>query len=100
MSKLLPEEIANTLPPLNSTNGQGMNALARVKFFTPDSCWTWYAVEFNGEDTFYGLVIGLERELGYFFLSELESVKGPLGLPVERDLYFEPTPLSRLWGRT
>ena len=96
MSKLLPEEVAKTLPPLYSTEGQGMSAVARVKFFTPDSCWTWYAVEFNGQDTFYGLVIGLERELGYFFLSELESVKGPHCLPVERDLYFLPTPLSRL----
>jgi hypothetical protein len=33
----------------------------------------------------------LEDELGYFTLSELESVHGPLGLSVERDLQFEPT---------
>ena len=36
----------------------------------------------------YGLVSGFEIEYGYISLSELESVRGPLGLPVERDLYY------------
>jgi hypothetical protein len=27
-------------------------------------------------------------ELGYLMLSEIEDVRGKLGLPVERDLYF------------
>ncbi len=96
MSRLLPEKIAKKLPPLYATEGQGRNALAQVKFFTPDSSWTWYAVEFDGEDIFFGFVIGFEREFGYFSLSELESVRGPMNLPVERDLYFKPTPLSKL----
>lgn len=96
MSRLLPDEIAKTLPPLYANEKEGMNALARVKFFTPDSSWTWYATEFDGEDIFFGLVIGFERELGYFSLSELESVRGPLDLPIERDLYFQPTPLAQL----
>jgi hypothetical protein len=30
-------------------------------------------------------------ELGSVSLSELESVRGQLGLPIERDLYFTPT---------
>jgi Protein of unknown function (DUF2958) len=29
-------------------------------------------------------------------LSQLESVRGPLGLGFERDLYFKPTPLSEI----
>ncbi len=37
---------------------------------------------------FFGLVDGFERELGYFSLSELESVHGPYGVGIERDLYF------------
>jgi hypothetical protein len=41
-------------------------------------------------------VIGFEREWGYFALSELEAAKGPLGLPIERDLHFEPTPISQV----
>ena len=84
--------------------------MAQVKFFTPDSSWTWYAsegspVDENGlYDTdeekvdflFFGLVAGLEVELGYFSLSELEEAHGPLGLPIERDGYFEPKALREL----
>ena len=67
-----------------------------VKFFTPDSYWTWYATEFDGTDTFFGLVDGQEQELGYFSLKELEAARGPLGLLVERDTSFTPTPLSEV----
>ena len=69
---------------------------AQVKFFTPDSNWTWYASEFDGEDTFFGLVSGFEVELGYFTLSELQGARGPLGLPIERDQHFEPKKLGEL----
>ena len=37
----------------------------------------------------------MEKELGYFTLAELESVTGPGGLKIERDLYFKPQPLSK-----
>ena len=47
-------------------------------------------------DTCYGYVRGLEDELGYFSLLELESVHGPLGLSIERDLSFAPTLLSNI----
>ena len=42
----------------------------------------------------FGLVYGLEKELGYFSLNELESVRGPLGLGIERDKSFKPKPLK------
>ena len=72
-----------------------------VKFFTPDADWTWYAVSASKDDEsgdvqFFGFVDGNYPELGYFWLSELESVHGPLGLPIERDLYWTPVPLSEL----
>jgi len=95
--QLLTKEIIEKLPRLGSTDDQGMKAVAQVKFFTPDAGWTWYATEFDGVDTFFGLVIGVERELGHFSLSELQSIRGRLGLSVERDLYFKPTPLEELW---
>ncbi len=94
--KLLDQESQKKLPQLYATEDQGLDAEARVKFFTPDSNWTWYASEFDGEDIFYGLVIGHEIEFGYFSLSELEQTKGPLGLPIERDRYFEPRTLKEL----
>jgi len=81
-----------------------------VKLFTPDAGWTWYAIEGSPVDAngyydtdkpkvdflFFGLVSGLEVELGYFSLSELQSIRGKFGLAVERDLYFEPTRLSEV----
>lgn len=93
---LLTEELRQRLPMLYETEERGLEALAQVKFFTPDSNWTWYASEFDGEDIFFGLVAGLEVELGYFSLQELKEIRGPLGLPIERDLYFEPTDLREL----
>lgn len=93
---LLPDNIREQLPPLYSNEEQGLEARALVKFFTPDSNWTWYASEFDGRDIFFGLVVGFEVEFGYFSLSELESVRGPLGLPIERDKYFQPTTLREL----
>jgi hypothetical protein len=93
---LLTEELRKQLPPLDAQESKGEKAIAYVKFFTPDSNWTWYATEFDGNDIFFGLVFGFESELGYFSLSELESVRGPLGLPIERDLHFEPKNLKAI----
>lgn len=84
------------LPKLYSGEKKGLDAIAPVKFFTPDAQWVWYASEYDGEDMFFGLVSGLEVELGYFSLAELEGIRGPLGLPIERDLYFKPTSLRKL----
>jgi hypothetical protein len=74
----------------------GLDAISYVKFFTPDAHWSWYATEFDGEDTFFGFVRGDYPELGTFSLSELEQLRGGLGLPVERDKFFQPTPLREL----
>jgi hypothetical protein len=32
-------------------NDQADDPIAIVKFFTPDGSWTWFAFEFDGEDT-------------------------------------------------
>ncbi len=94
--QLLPKTIRETLPELYANEKSGLDAVAQVKFFTPDSNWTWYASEIDGKDLFFGLVIGHEAELGYFGLAELQGVRGPLGLEIERDLYFEPKTLREL----
>jgi hypothetical protein len=96
--KLLTQELRKKLPPLYATEQTPMaEKLAVVKFFTPWTSWTWYGVEFDGEDRFFGLVDGFEREFGYFSLAELESIRGPAGLTIERDLHFEPTRLVELY---
>ncbi len=100
--KLLTQAIKAKLPPLGSTDRLPHDQVTvQAKFFTPDSSWTWFATEFDGEDTLFGLVIGFEVEMGYFSLSELEAARGPWRLPIERDLWFKPMPLSQLpeYGR-
>ena len=91
--KLMTQELLNKLPKLYA-NEEVEDPIAVAKFFTPDSNWTWFATEFDGEDTFFGLVDGFEKELGYFSLKELQAVRGAFGLPVERDRWWKPTPLS------
>lgn len=116
-TSLLAQASREKLPPLYSQEALGLNAQALVKFFTPDSNWTWYASEASAllkDDTyaalkdlaaddpriasiqFFGLVSGFEVELGYFTLEELEAIRGPLGLPVELDRWFSPQPLKDL----
>ncbi len=71
-----------------------------VKFFTPWSNWSWFATEGSkneeGDWEFFGMVHGHEKELGNFMLSELESIRGPMGLKIERDMWFEGKHLNDL----
>ena len=62
-----------------------------VKLFTPDAQCTWLLTELDSDGLAFGLCdLGMgEPELGYVSLVELQSVRGKLGLPVERDRYFE-----------
>ena len=100
--KLLTDDIRNRL----LRNGQLHNELEQqgkepdldflpvVKLFTPDAGCTWLLTEIDPEDPdiAFGLCdLGMGcPELGSVSLSELESVRGKLGLPVERDLHFTP----------
>ena len=63
-----------------------------VKLFTPDAGATWLLSEIDPDDHdhAFGLCdLGLgPPELGWVSLQELATVRGRLGLPVERDLHF------------
>lgn len=105
---LLTKANRKALPALYSQDGKGFDAVAQVKFFG-GSRWTWYAVEWDGEDLFFGYVVsGLGEdcdEWGYFRLSELSELKfPPFGLPIERDRHWDPKPLREelqtRWGVT
>lgn len=86
--KLLTKEIADAFKKTGSQDGKMGDAVCIAKFFDPTGSWTWYATEFDGKDTFFGIVDGFELEWGDFSLSELQSVRGRLGLGIERDMYF------------
>lgn len=100
MGNLITKEIIAEIPDLYETENM-LDPICNVKLFTPDSNWTWFILEISKEDlnTCFGYVQGVESELGYFTIKELESVRGPLGLAIERDLMFKPTPLSKIKER-
>jgi hypothetical protein len=62
-------------------------------------------LEHDDQDLCFGLVVGLETEVGYFSLAEMRDIRGPGGLRIERDLWFEPQPVRELadyqdkWGQ-
>jgi hypothetical protein len=69
---------------------QTKDPLVIAKFFNPCGSETWYATEYDAENRVcYGYVTGMfEDEWGTFSLAELEAVRLPFGLSIERDLYF------------
>lgn len=91
---LLTEELRAQLPPLYAQEEVELeDKTVYVKFFTPDANWTWFVTEGSPEgDDFllFGFVYGHTGEWGYSSLNELEALRGPLGLPIERDLSFRP----------
>jgi hypothetical protein len=93
--ELITKVLRALVPPLYGTENDP-DPMVWVRIFSPWSDWTWYVVEIDEQGLCFGLVQGFEEELGYFSLSELEQVRGPGGLKVERDLYFEPMRLSEL----
>ena len=95
--KLLTKELLKKLPPIGHSIKTKEEPQAIVKWFTPDSNWTWYVAEYNPEDGMcWGLVDGFEKEFGFFTIDEIQKLKGPLKLPIERDMWFEKCNLNSL----
>ena len=99
--ELITKETEQTLPQLYSQD-EVEDPICSLKFFTPDANWTWLILEGSkqedGDWMFFSKVtspIVPEGELGYVTLSQLKGIRGALGLPVERDLWWEAKPLSQ-----
>ncbi|HHT9136978.1 MAG TPA: DUF2958 domain-containing protein [Candidatus Wunengus sp. YC60] len=71
-----------------------------AKFFNPAGAGTWYATEYDPSTReFFGYVSifgDWNDEWGSFSLAELESYRGPMGLGIERDRYFDEQPISQV----
>jgi len=108
--KLLTKEIINKLPKLYANDGkEPKDVPIIVKFFNPCGAATWYITEGQEQSEedydllsdgskdwlFYGWCdLGYGGELGYVLLSDLLSVKGRLGLGIERDRHFDGKTLA------
>ena len=94
--QLLTSELRHILPPLYATENED-DTMVHCKFFNPVGSGTWLILEYDGNNTLFGFVHFANNtygELGYIPISELKSYKGPLNLGIERDLHFQPKPLS------
>lgn len=83
-----------------SAAGKDIDPFPIVKLFTPDANATWLLTELDPEDPdiAFGLCdLGMGfPELGSVSLSEITTVRGPMGLHIERDLHFKADrPLSQ-----
>lgn len=77
--------------PIGSQEGLMENADVVVKYFNPYGAGTWLIIEGEKRDDGDWLLFGychvVEWEWGYVLLSELESIRLPLGLKIEREIY-------------
>jgi hypothetical protein len=78
--------------------GTDMEQMVVAKYFDPMGSWKWFLMNMHKDDDYcWGIVKGHEVEMGSFSMKELESIKLPFGLKIERDLMFEPMKASEVW---
>ncbi len=91
--KLLTQAIRKKLPKIYDTESIPLEEKPIIcKFFNPIGSGNWYVIEGEQKEDdfiFFGLVDLQEQEFGYFSLKELESIRLPLGMKIERDIHFE-----------
>lgn len=91
--KLMTKELEKAFEqaPLYSKDGQGLEAEVVVKYFNPVGAGTWLITEGdklpNGDWELFGYCHIYEWEWGYVMLSELEGLRLPFGMTIERDLH-------------
>lgn len=93
ITKEIEEAIKNT--PYGSTENVELDDKKVIaRFFNPVGAGTWYVLEDddweNGRVVFGAATLGYGLELGSISIDELESLKLPLGLTIERDISVEP----------
>ena len=76
-NELMPKEILDNVPKLyGQEHTQLIDQVVHAAYVIPlRSTWTWYMTEYDeASGDAFGLVAGIEPELGYFNLSELKSL--------------------------
>jgi len=84
------------LPSCDEARDQD-DPLCKVKLFDPTGSWTWFIAGYDPDTGIaWGVVHGFEVEAGSFDMAELVTIRGTFGLPLERDLHWEPRPMSEV----
>lgn len=101
--KLINKELEKVFKqyPLYSQDGKGKEAVILCKFFNPVGVGSWYVLEAEKQEDndylFFGYIELLDKEYGYFLLSELEKIELPVKIldktitktGLERDFYYD-----------
>ena len=88
--KLLTNEI-KTKAEKQYDKGSDMDQQVVAKFFNPIGQGNWYLMNKSPEDDYCrGIVDLFAVEVGSFDIKELEEFELPMGMKIERDLYFKP----------
>ena len=78
--------------------GSDMEQNVVAKYFDPMGSWKWFLMNMDKDgDYCWGIVEGNAVEMGSFSMKELENIKIPFGLTIERDTLFEPMKASEVW---
>lgn len=97
--KLITKELEARFKAVGSQE-EVKDPIAICKFFNPTGRGNWFATEYDPtEKIFFGYVSLFgdhNDEWGSFSLEELESLKLPFGLGIERDINFQEKPMSEI----
>jgi len=104
--KLITKTIEKKIPALYAQDGKGEDAIVHLKLFNPCGAATWFITEYDPETRtafgyadLHGARPDGGAELGYVSLDELESIRLPFGLKIERDLHWKPCTLAEAKAR-
>ena len=99
--KLLTKTLIKQIPTLDETAEQGIDeSFAYVKIFNPMGNHQWFITAYDPEQNLAFGYVNLNdpqmAELGYISMQELEEIKLPFGMKLERDRGFSKTPLTEV----
>jgi hypothetical protein len=101
----IPEELLASFPPLGVDPDTPLReTLVHARFFDPASSWQWYVIEFDGHETFFGLILSRRVAVaGQFTLTELSSIDAHPsddGPGIILDTEFQPKTVAELGKST
>ena len=102
--KLLTKALLKEIPTLDETAELGIDEqFVYAKLFNPCGAGTWYITsydpEYNEAFGFVNLGDAQMAELGYIPMGELEALKLPFGLGIERDIHFTKMSLREVMDK-